>query len=768
MVSLGLLVVGVPLAAAQSGGANKTSGKTFEYTVQPGDTCARIAERFFGNKRRWDLIHANNPDMGPAPHRLAPGSVLILPVVGDGPDARLTDVRRIVQARAPKDPGWERARAGKELYRGWRVNTLERASADVTFQDGSTVQMRQNTLIVIYGGVYSPSRRRTTEASLERGTLRSRLGELRLDVKTPTAEAGLQGGSSVVSVDDQGTSYLSHHKGGEARFKLAKGEAVRVKSGFGSKAREGDRRPTKPRPLPPAPKWRSDGSHSFTGVRPIGGSIQASWLPVKVAVSYRLEVASSRDGKEVVVATSVPSTVTDFEIHRLPDGEYFARVSTIDGEGFESAQSEPWAMTVGSLELQSPGEEAGREELARSEVSDEPPPTPTVLLGTRVVSPDGFRCGTDQRGKAASFVLAEAGSYQLSCVGSDGAVSPKVEVMVVAPSMKLIEPTVVTPIVREAEPRRVTVALQSELPVPEDARFRVPAGVTLREVSKNGDTRTLELSAAQESPDEFALELVTGPENAETVLASVELQVAEPEKLDFAPNEALALTLSPDLIGLANDRREGSGAFSTIAYVGDPGPNDGYWRLSLGAEIAPVRRLRLGLAIPIDLHTSGAAPTQSGDQDILAWTGYQILARDDFSVDAELSVWFPTGDRSGSIGRTRFVPTFATSYVFNQRWLFRTRQGAILATSSGGPFFWTSAYGLDIKVVRLFAISGELDVFLGRSSGQVVTGVGGGPGLSLLLGPARIYFAARFSATDDFESSIGKYTLTTGLRVAFR
>ncbi len=230
-VSLSVAAVLSPHAAAQSGEAKET----FEYTVQSGDTCARIAERFFGNKRRWDLIHANNPDMGPAPHRLVPGSTLILPVVG-GPDARLTDVQRTVQARAPRDPDWERAQTGKELFRGWRVNTLERSSADVTFQDGSIVQMRQNTLIIIYGGVYRPSRRRTMEATLERGTLRSRLGELRLDVKTPTAEAGLEGGSSVVSVDEKGTSYLSHHKGGDARFKLAKGEALSVKSGSGRRS----------------------------------------------------------------------------------------------------------------------------------------------------------------------------------------------------------------------------------------------------------------------------------------------------------------------------------------------------------------------------------------------------------------------------------------------------------------------------------------------------------------------------------------------------
>ena len=52
-------------------------------------------------------------------------------------------------------------------------------------------------------------------------------------------------------------------------------------------------------------------------------------------------------------------------------------------------------------------------------------------------------------------------------------------------------------------------------------------------------------------------------------------------------------------------------------------------------------------------------------------------------------------------------------------------------------------------------------------SDQAVTGVGAGPGISVLAGPASIYFSARFAATQDFEDVNGKYTLTGGLRLSF-
>ncbi len=705
--------------------------------------------------------------MGPTPHRLVPGQVLIMPRLEQGPDARLTDVQRTVQARAPQEPDWERARQGKALYRGWRVNTLERASADVTFQDGSLVQMRQNTLIIIYGGVYRDARRKTTEASLERGTLRSRLSEFRLEVKTPTAQAGLDGGSSVLSVDDQGTSLLSNHEGGEAQFKVATGEAVRVKPGFGSKAPKGTRRPSKPKALPPTPAWNSGLGTLYSGIRSEGGTVRGAWSPVKAATSYVIEIAKDRDGGEVVVATTVPSSVTSFEIHRLPEGVYFARVSTVDGEGFESPQSSAHPMNVHLVHLELPGKDTDERAVATLGDSNEPPLPARVLPGTKVISPNGFRCGLADDDKAASFELADAGVYELLCVSDNGAAAPPVEVAVVPPSLEILEPESSGPLVRDADPRRVKVAVQSELPLPDDSRFRVSDGFVLDEISRSGNTTTMDLSATKESPDALALELVAGPTGEEALLASLHFDVIDSERLDFAPNEALGLMLTPNVLGLTNDRREGSGPFATIAYLGDPKSDNGKWRLSLGGEIAPVRRARIGIAIPVDVHRSGVSPVAVRDEGILIWGGYRIFMRRDFSLYTELGVWFPSAQESRSVLRTRFAPTIEGSYLLVDRVLFRSRQGAILETSSGGPFLWASAYGIDLKLVRLLSISAELDVVLGRSKGDRVTGLGGGPGLSVLAGPAAIYFATRFAATDDFRASNGKYTFSGGLRLTF-
>lgn len=761
-----VITIGETAIAQSKPKQSRPEEATYEYVIQPGDTCAGIAERLFGDKRRWDLIHKHNPGMGPTPHRLVAGKVLIMPRPDESPDAKLTDVQRTVQARAPQEPEWERARRGKELYRGWRVNTLERASADVTFRDGALVQMRQNTLIIIYGGVYRDARRKTTEASLERGALRSRLHELRLSVTTPTAAAGLSGGSSVVSVDGQGTSVLSNHEGGEAQFEVAQGQAVRVKPGYGSKVGKGDKRPSEPKPLPPAPQWLDDVAEMFGGVRSAGGTVRGAWTPIEAAASYQVEIARGADGGEVVVATEVPAAVTRFELHGVPEGDYFARVSTIDDAGFESPQSEPHAMVVRLIGLDEPGpdDETG----APSGTLTSAPPAPRVLPGTRVLAPTGFSCSVDGGDKAEVRVLSEGGARRVECLGADGAVMPEVEVAVIAPKLTVIKPEPLPPLVRGAEPLHAVIAVTSELPLPAGARFRAPNGIVVEEVYSIDDKTALELSATEDSPDEFALQLVADSGDQEAVIGAIAFNVEEPVALDFAPNEALGLALSPNVLGLMNDRREGSGTFLTLAYLGDPAADNGYYRLNTGVEIAPIRRVRFGLAIPLDLYTRGTVPDRRGAQDFLLWTGVRVFMRRDLSMDTEIAVWIPSSNqRDASIARTRVIPALSISYLFNERWLFRSRQAAILEASSGGPFLWASAYGIDIKVVRLFAINAELDMIFGRSLGQAVTGVGAGPGLSVLLGPASLYFSARFAATNDFEAASGKYTLTGGLRLSF-
>ena len=391
----------------------------FRYEVQPGESCAAIAGRFFGSRKRYDLIHKHNPGMGPTPHKLVPGTILLLPKPkGSGPDAEVTARSRQVQARSPKDEAWTDAVTGFDLWRGWRVNTLERASAEVTFRDTSKVWMRENTLVIIYGSTAGKSRARATgtKAQLDRGALRSRLDELAgLTVETPSAQAELRGGDVLVTVDDAGTSRVANHGTGKAEVRgrgVSRKKRVRLPSGTGSKVRRG-KAPSPPRPLPATPIWDTANSTRFVVPHDGGGTFRGAWTSVDEAVSYRVEIGLQKAGGFTLSSVTVPANATRFEAHNLPAGTYFATVSAIDDDKFESKPSRLYKAELVPVTLTGP--DGGAVPIPAASGDELAPPTPlTVLPGTTVAAPAGVSCQ----------LPAEVGVQALSCTDKAGAPIP--------------------------------------------------------------------------------------------------------------------------------------------------------------------------------------------------------------------------------------------------------------------------------------------------------------------------------------------------------
>src|SRR5690606_5564317 len=152
------------------------SAQDREYRVREGDTCGSIARRVYGDSRRYDRIHAANPQLGPMPHHLEPGTRLVLPAAGErASDATVTAVRRQVASQPPRVAAWSRARVGQELGQGWRVNTEARSSAELTFRASSVVAIRERTLVIVYGEGVRPAEESSARAVVREGSMLSRL-----------------------------------------------------------------------------------------------------------------------------------------------------------------------------------------------------------------------------------------------------------------------------------------------------------------------------------------------------------------------------------------------------------------------------------------------------------------------------------------------------------------------------------------------------------------------------------------------------------------
>ena len=391
------------------------------YVVQEGDTCGSVAKKVFGNRKRWDLIHKYNR-LGKLPHVLKAGQVLQLPSTDEeSADATVTKVIRRVDARSPAAKSWEQVQSGHPLYSGWRVSTRDEASAEVTFRDTSKIYLREKTLVIIYGGSGSLSRRGGTKATLDSGSLRSSLGELRMAVQMPNAETNLRGGSAVVSVDGEGTSRLSNHEGA-ATLRGRSGRVRAVEPGFGSKVEKGGAA-MKPKPLPPAPRWHLARA-SIVALGDVGGSIRGSWNAIASARSYRVEVYDSTRNA-LVAAAEVPSAVTKFEFHRLPPGTYRASVATIDMDFFEGKPSHPMNIDVVAVDV--PG--------ARFAPNDNPlsdPGAPTLDLGASVRTTAGVTC--------MPSVFRSIGKREIRCGRVGGGARIALEVQVDATSISRRRP----------------------------------------------------------------------------------------------------------------------------------------------------------------------------------------------------------------------------------------------------------------------------------------------------------------------------------------
>lgn len=332
-------------------GASAASAQTLvDYRVQAGDTCPSIAQRLYGDVGRIDLIHQNNA-LGRLPHRLRPGQVLRVPQTATGPrpttnDARVTFVRNQVTAFTPEE---HPASRDEGLARGHRVGTLEASSAELTFLDETQLQLAANTLVIVLGRTAQRTDAGSiAETRLERGTLRSSLAALSgaaptaaprtLTVQTPSGTATVGAGSSLVDVDQRRTTRLAVHQG---QSSLSVGRrTVQVQEGFGSRADRG-RPPTPPQRLPDAPTWTQPlaplqlfwnterGQIHGTYARGAGGPAPTVW-----------HVQLSRDARfnDLIVDARIPAAVVNLDAE-LGVGEYFARVSAVDADGFEGRPS---------------------------------------------------------------------------------------------------------------------------------------------------------------------------------------------------------------------------------------------------------------------------------------------------------------------------------------------------------------------------------------------------------------------------------------------
>ena len=798
------------LLSASSLSTRPASAQELEqYVVREGEDCGTIARRRYGSAQRYDRIHQHNPHLGPMPHRLRAGTVLRLPPAETSdPDARLTAARRQVESQRPQASQWDRARVGQALFQGWRVSTGEESSAELTFRSSSVAAIREHTLVIVYGNEARRERREGNRAVVRQGALLSRLSSLSggepLEVETPSAVATLRNGEASVDVDPDGTTRVAAHRGQSARVRsrsasnvspgnAAPGAEVEVPEGHGTSVRP-NAPPTAPRPLPRAPAWAPDQPSRFLGLTDRGGSLRGAWLAAPNARAYRVEIARREDGRDLMIGTEVPADVTRFELHHFPPGRYFIRVCTRDAEGFEGRPASPVVLDVIGVTIVAPGDEppappppAGPSTEGQASLLgtldgvdavdfdvQAPGPAP-VLAGSRLIAPEGVTCAAGTSAPSRALVFDQEGDLHLTCVDASGAniVGLDVAVRRVAIEVRGADGSDGPILLRDRDTVLVVGVRTGAI---DESEIAVAGGPGLRVVSteRRADGSFLAtMHAGADAPDQSEVRVVRAG-HEDVVLAAGPVLLDDPEApvpaalvpRRMVASEGLGLAAFTSWVGLRDERRRGSGIWTSLAIesarTGEP---DVRVRLAAGVRASLLdERLRLDTQVPLQIVGHEQRSADRGSRDVYAAIGSLILDGEaglGLAVDA--GIWMPSAGAQG-LDRGRLQVGADLSLRIDRMLVLRTRQAGIFDLMSKGSMLWASAYGVDLSPIEPLILGVEGTMVIGYEDGRDWYAGGIALQVALDLRPIVPTIAIRYGFGDDLFPSL---TAVFGVRGAF-
>jgi LysM repeat protein len=465
----------VSLCTALEGSAQE---RFIEYVVVKGDTCEGIAHKLYGSPKLCYRMLAKYNKFDKK-FRIEPGQVLKLPTKEElsapEPDAELVERRGGVEARKPDDQSWFKAVLGEKLWSRWRVSTEQRSTARLAFtRDASSLELRESTLVIIYGpSANEAAAKAGGRAELERGTLRSRLGELsgkpsKLIVDTPAAQASLEGGAAIVAVEPQdGTTRVVNHTGKSVEVsgrdpvkKKVSKKRVALPVNTGSKVEPG-KDPSPPKPLPPAPAW-TDSAPLIVPIWGDAGVVELDWQPPSQAAVVRLELSSQESGQGLLDVQEVPGQVSRARLEGLPAGEYWARLASVDADAFEGIPGPARQIVVKSFNPQWVGRAA-----------EAAAPLPGHALAT-----PGVRCALGDGAPVERLVMPRAGRFEARCVDTQGHGLPPLPIEVSPVVVRLIEPAA-APAAPPGEPLRLVLSTEPAL---EALAVEAPEGWSVAEL----------------------------------------------------------------------------------------------------------------------------------------------------------------------------------------------------------------------------------------------------------------------------------------------
>ncbi len=252
--------------------------------------------------------------------------------------ARLTAVEGNVKLKPNEQEAWQDAHLSDRLHVGDVVQTEPRAGAQISFNSGSVVSVRPDSVVYIGGSAEAS----TAAWRVQSGHVNFSTGDEATEIVTPTLKTtASQNASGNIDVAESGETGVKIFRGQAEvetsqgqRITLVENQAVKVDSaGQAGAAME----------LPPPPTLVSPPSKArLPFVAPPEASAKLAWNGVKNGTTYRVAMDYNVTQANLLLSAALDQggiVSTSHEVKGLNIGRYFWRVSALNKDGIEGAPS---------------------------------------------------------------------------------------------------------------------------------------------------------------------------------------------------------------------------------------------------------------------------------------------------------------------------------------------------------------------------------------------------------------------------------------------
>ncbi len=253
--------------------------------------------------------------------------------------ARLTAVEGKVKVKPNAQEAWADAGLSSQLHVGDVVQTETRAGAEISFNSGSVVKVRSDSVVYIGGSAEAS----TAAWRVQSGRVNFSVGGETTEIVTPTARAtALEHATGNIDVGEAGQTGVKIFTG-QAEIETTQGQKITLSQNqavqVDAAGRAGSTMDLPPPPTLIAPVPRS----RLTIVKdPSEPSARLSWTDVANGVTYHVALDYNVTQANLLMSAALEESGvkgTTHDIKGLNLGRYFWRVAAVNKDGLEGAFS---------------------------------------------------------------------------------------------------------------------------------------------------------------------------------------------------------------------------------------------------------------------------------------------------------------------------------------------------------------------------------------------------------------------------------------------